>query len=63
MGTVTCHTRGCGNARIPIETTTSWEEGGETYYVSSVVCGVCGEPITDVEPPLPGTDPEPEPKG
>jgi len=34
---------------------------GEETFVSAVSCGVCGQEITDVDPPLPGTDPEPDP--
>jgi hypothetical protein len=63
MSVCTCHTEGCDNAGEPIELTLSYPdaETGETVYVSSVVCGVCGQEITDVDPPLPGTDPAPDP--
>jgi hypothetical protein len=44
----TCHTSGCGNAEVPIDVgDLTYEMDGETY-TSSVQCGVCGQPITDV---------------
>jgi hypothetical protein len=65
MATAICHTSGCGNAEHPIDVTTSWEDfdTGDTVYVSSVVCGVCGQSIDDVDPPLPDPAPEPDPAG
>jgi hypothetical protein len=56
--TVTCHTDGCDNNGVPIEMTLSWTEtdiDGQLvqHTVSGVVCGVCGQPITDIAPPLP----------
>lgn len=64
MATVTCHTDGCTNADTPIDLTLTYEdEEGETAYVSGVVCGVCSQQITDIQPPIPGTDPEPEQQG
>jgi YgiT-type zinc finger domain-containing protein len=48
MATVTCHTEGCENANVAIDVTTEWtDEDGETQHVDDVVCGVCGQPITD----------------
>jgi hypothetical protein len=60
VNTVTCHTDDCANSGIPIEMQLSFEvtdEWGETstITVGSVVCGVCGQPISDIDPPLPGT--------
>lgn len=44
MHGVTCRTEGC-------------ENGGYTIILSrpghSVICGPCGQPITDIDPPLP----------
>jgi hypothetical protein len=40
--TLTCHTEGCGNADIPISL--DMPEG------CAAMCGVCGQPITDVTP-------------
>jgi hypothetical protein len=63
MATAVCHTPDCENEDVPVEVTTSFPDPdtGDEIFVSSVVCGGCGEPIEDVEPPLPGTDPEPPP--
>jgi hypothetical protein len=52
--TVTCHTDGCENNGIGIEMTLSFQvtdEWGETSTVTvgSVQCGVCGQPITDIQ--------------
>lgn len=61
--TATCHTEDCANADMPLEVTVSFPDmdTGEETFVGSVGCGVCGQPITDVVPPLPGTeDPDPE---
>lgn len=51
--TVTCHTVGCENDGIGIVII----EPGEI-----IVCGPCGQQITDIVPPLPEPKPEPEPK-
>lgn len=48
MHTVTCQTDGCANAGIPVDLNLSWEDDGTTYTADQVVCGVCGEQITDV---------------
>jgi hypothetical protein len=57
MSTVTCHTENCSNNGIPIEMQLSFEvtdEWGDTSTVTvgGVACGVCGQPITDIDPPL-----------
>lgn len=54
MAIVTCHTEGCRSADVPVSvaTTVTDEETGEERSVDGVVCGACGNPITDVEPPL-----------
>lgn len=51
MSIATCHTEGCGNAGIPIEVelTATDPVTGETYTVGSVVCGACGQQITDIQ--------------
>lgn len=51
MSTVICHTEGCANNGLPIELATTWvdEEGG-VHDVGAVVCGVCGQTITDITP-------------
>lgn len=56
----TCHTDGCANADIPLDLYLSWEDDdtGQTEYVSAVMCGVCGQEITDVVPPLPTAQPK-----
>jgi hypothetical protein len=45
--TATCHTDGCANADIPIEL--AYDPDGPP--LSSVVCGVCGQVITDTTLP------------
>jgi hypothetical protein len=54
---VTCRTDGCANAdaRIPV-TAIRWDDAGRELGPDPapfVVCGVCGVPITDVEPVTP----------
>lgn len=61
MARATCRTEGCGNAGIAIEVgdvTYTDEETGEER-TSGVVCGVCGQPITDLSdaPEVEGQDP------
>jgi hypothetical protein len=50
MATVTCHTEGCGNEGIGLDLDLDYvdPESGETVAISTVVCGVCGKPITDL---------------
>lgn len=43
--TATCHTPGCGNEAIPI--TMEWDGTPLDFCV----CGPCGQPITDLDPP------------
>jgi hypothetical protein len=59
MSTVTCHTEGCENEDIPLEMQLTWTDPdtGDTYTVGSVSCGPCGQPITDIQPPLEETQP------
>lgn len=63
MSTVTCHTEGCENVDIPLEMTLSGVDDitGEPWQVSAVYCGVCSQPIIDIQPPLDSpTDGEPD---
>jgi hypothetical protein len=49
METCTCHTDGCENNGIPIEMLLTYEDdAGNTLRVDSVVCGACGQTITDI---------------
>lgn len=50
MTLVTCHTADCLNSGAPIDLNLSYvdTDTGETKTVDSVVCGVCGQPITDI---------------
>jgi hypothetical protein len=48
-----CHTEGCSNAETPIDMQLTYlDETGTEQTVDSVTCGVCDQPITDIEPPL-----------
>jgi hypothetical protein len=51
VSTVTCHTDGCANNGIPIELDLTYTDPdtGETVTVGGVICGPCGQPITDIE--------------
>lgn len=50
MSTVTCHTEGCGNAEQPIEIELTYrDDNNVVVQVTHVVCGVCGNPITDIQ--------------
>lgn len=49
MSVVTCRTEGCGNEGHGIEIDmTAPDDDGNDVPVDSVICGVCGQPITDV---------------
>lgn len=50
MAIVTCHTEDCGNAGHPIDLNLEYvdDETGETGTITTVSCGVCGQPITDI---------------
>lgn len=50
MATVTCRTEGCGNANIPLDLPLIWEDPdtGESMPLDAVMCGVCGQEITDI---------------
>ena len=51
MAIATCHTPGCGNAGIPrdIGPPPIDQETGQPETERDVVCGVCSQPITDVQ--------------
>lgn len=50
MATVTCHTEGCGNAGVAIELARPVDdETGQPLDPWVIICGVCGQPITDVQ--------------
>jgi hypothetical protein len=46
MATLTCHTGGCGNAGVGIDADPTNPDTGEP--VDLIICGACGQPITDV---------------
>lgn len=50
MSVVTCHTPECGNAEQPIDLDLAVydDQNRAVGTVDGVVCGVCGQPITDV---------------
>lgn len=52
MYTVICHTLTCSNREVPIvmQLTYADPDTGEEVTVSGVICGACGNPITDVTP-------------
>jgi hypothetical protein len=51
MSIVTCHTEECGNTGIPIDIgdLSYRDEEGRVQQITTVVCGVCGKPITDIQ--------------
>ncbi len=52
MTTVTCHTAGCTNADVPLDAVVTWkDDDGVEHVVDEIICGVCGQPITDVANP------------
>lgn len=47
--TVTCHTDGCPNEDVPIPMDLEGtDDEGNPWAVSAVVCGPCGQAITDL---------------
>lgn len=50
MSVVTCHTDGCLNAGVGIETDLTYPDPdtGQRETITHVVCGPCGQPITDI---------------
>ena len=49
MSKATCHTDGCGNADQAIDVELTYTDpDGATHQLDGVVCGACGQPITDV---------------
>ena len=53
MSVCTCHTEGCPNRDVPLQMQLTFVDDvtGETYAVAAVVCGPCGQPITDITGP------------
>ena len=50
--TATCHTEDCMNADQPIDVGDLLDLDGQ--LITDVSCGPCGQPITDLDPPLDG---------
>ena len=48
MSLVTCRNEACPSADEPREMVLTWTDANGTHTVDSVVCGACGEPITDI---------------
>jgi hypothetical protein len=48
MATVTCHTEGCSNQDESIEMDLDRVDDDGNPYQITVICGPCGQPITDV---------------
>lgn len=49
MASATCHTADCPSENVTIDPVTLYVETDEgTVRVDSVVCGACGQPITDI---------------
>jgi hypothetical protein len=50
MSVLTCHTDGCLNQDEPIDMDLDYtDEGGQTQTITDVFCGVCSQPITDIQ--------------
>ena len=50
MFTVTCHTDGCQNRDLGLTMSLiAIDQNGMEYQADTVQCGVCGQPITDVQ--------------
>jgi hypothetical protein len=50
MSTVTCRTAGCENNGIQIELDLTFrDDQGVVHQVDTVICGACGQPITDIK--------------
>ena len=54
MSIVICHTEGCVNQDVAVymNLATVDPQNGTLEYVGAVSCGPCGQPITDINPPL-----------
>ena len=48
--TVTCHTQNCPKADEPVpDVPITWvDDSGTEQPVGGVICGACGQPITDI---------------
>lgn len=51
MSLVTCHTEGCRSAGKPVPMTLTYRDPDtdEIRTVDGVICGACGQQITDIE--------------
>lgn len=51
MAVVTCHTQNCAKEGQPVPgVPTTWEdENGQAQPVGSIICGACGQEITDIQ--------------
>jgi hypothetical protein len=54
MNTLVCHTDGCLNQDQPVQYDLAVVDptDGTTSYVDNVLCGPCGQPITDIQPAI-----------
>jgi hypothetical protein len=48
MSVVTCRNEDCPSVNQPREMVLSWTDHNGTHEVTSVVCGACQVPITDL---------------
>jgi hypothetical protein len=50
MSIVTCHTDGCTSQGVPIPMELSYTDptSGTEITVATVICGACGQQITDI---------------
>lgn len=50
MAILTCHTPGCANVDKPLELEiTHLDDAGNQVEVDTVLCGPCGQSITDIQ--------------
>ncbi|GAB7005794.1 hypothetical protein JCM18899A_32670 [Nocardioides sp. AN3] len=51
MAIVTCHTEGCSSSSRAIELPLTYpdQDTGENKTVDTVMCGACGQQITDIQ--------------
>lgn len=49
VSTVICHTKDCENEGVPIELELGYtDDDGAVHETATVICGPCGNPITDI---------------
>jgi hypothetical protein len=53
MSIVTCHTGGCTSQGVPVPMELSYIDpiSGTEITVTTVICGACGQQITDISDP------------